>query len=78
MFFPQQLFFFSSCAFVAFVITTLGFLPRFKVEISDGLGPTVGKILRVGLMGINAQPRVVDLVLRALDEGLKHAVIAKI
>ncbi|XP_032668088.1 serine--pyruvate aminotransferase, mitochondrial [Odontomachus brunneus] len=53
-------------------------MERFKVEISGGLGPTVGKILRVGLMGINAQSHVVDLVLRALDEGLKHAVIAKI
>ncbi|XP_076248224.1 alanine-glyoxylate aminotransferase isoform X2 [Calliopsis andreniformis] len=42
-----------------------------KVEISRGLGPTVGKILRIGLLGLNATFKNVDLILRALDEGLK-------
>lgn len=51
---------------------------RYKVEISGGLGPTVGKILRIGLMGINAQSRIVDLVLHALDEGLTHANMTKL
>ncbi|XP_014484892.1 PREDICTED: serine--pyruvate aminotransferase, mitochondrial isoform X2 [Dinoponera quadriceps] len=52
-------------------------MKRYKVEISGGLGPTVGKILRVGLMGVNARPRTVDLVLNALDDGLKHALKPK-
>ncbi|XP_029032557.1 alanine--glyoxylate aminotransferase [Osmia bicornis bicornis] len=48
-------------------------MQKYKVEISRGLGPTVGKILRVGLLGINATPKKVDLLLRALDEGLRYA-----
>lgn len=53
------------------------FFFRYKIEISGGLGPTVGKILRVGLMGINAQTRIVDRILSALRDGLQHAVKAK-
>ena len=37
------------------------------MEISRGLGPTVGKVLRIGLLGINATFDKVDLVLRALE-----------
>lgn len=48
------------------------FFCRYKIEISGGLGPTVGKVLRVGLMGINADPRIVDRVLDALDDALAH------
>lgn len=51
---------------------------RCKVEINGDLGPAVDKILRVSLMGNNAQPSVVDLVLRVLDEGLQHAVVSKL
>lgn len=53
-------------------------MEKYQVEISRGLGPTVGKILRIGLLGINASPKVVDLVLRALDEGLRHASKSKL
>lgn len=53
-------------------------MERYKVEISKGLGPTVGKILRVGLLGPNATFKNVDLLLRALDEGLKHASKSKL
>ncbi|KAL7293213.1 hypothetical protein TKK_0013355 [Trichogramma kaykai] len=45
---------------------------RYNVEISGGLGPTAGKVVRIGLMGVNATPGHVDLVLRALEEGVKH------
>lgn len=45
----------------------------FKVEIAAGLGPTAGKILRIGLLGVNATFETVDLVLRALDAGLESA-----
>jgi len=50
---------------------------RYKIEISGGLGPTVGKILRIGLMGVNAQTLIVDRVLSALHDGLQHALKAK-
>ncbi|XP_012138081.1 alanine-glyoxylate aminotransferase [Megachile rotundata] len=53
-------------------------LEKYKVEISRGLGPTVGKIIRIGFLGINASPKVVDLVLRVLDEGLIHAKKSKL
>lgn len=46
-------------------------MQRYKVEISRGLGPTLGKVLRIGLLQVNANPKTVDLVLRALEEGLK-------
>ncbi|KAJ8680114.1 hypothetical protein QAD02_015901 [Eretmocerus hayati] len=48
-------------------------MDRYNVEISGGLGPTAGKILRVGFMGMNATPGHVDLVLRALDEAVEHS-----
>ena len=43
----------------------------FSVEIAGGLGGTAGKIWRVGLMGFNAQPAAVDLVIAAFKDGLK-------
>lgn len=42
------------------------------VEISGGLGPTVGKVWRIGLMGLNADLRVVNNVLDSLREALHH------
>ena len=41
------------------------------MEIAGGLGPTVGKIWRVGIMGFNAQPQNVAIVLTAIRDGLK-------
>ena len=41
------------------------------VEIAGGFGPLKGTIWRVGLMGYNATPERVDLVLGALEEALK-------
>ncbi|XP_043281767.1 alanine--glyoxylate aminotransferase [Venturia canescens] len=51
---------------------------KFEVELSGGLGPTLGQIFRIGLMGTNATPRHVDLVVKALDEGLKFATSHKL
>ncbi|XP_034941813.1 serine--pyruvate aminotransferase, mitochondrial [Chelonus insularis] len=48
-------------------------LEKWDIEISGGLGPTVGKIFRIGLMGINAREEVVDRFLIALDEVLTFA-----
>ncbi|XP_033764057.1 serine--pyruvate aminotransferase-like [Pecten maximus] len=43
----------------------------YRVEISGGLGDLAGKIWRVGIMGYNATPDNVKLVLRALKEGIQ-------
>ncbi|XP_027753454.1 serine--pyruvate aminotransferase isoform X2 [Empidonax traillii] len=40
------------------------------IEISGGLGPTVGKVLRIGLMGCNSTSENVNRVLRALQDAL--------
>ncbi|XP_010282452.1 PREDICTED: serine--pyruvate aminotransferase [Phaethon lepturus] len=42
------------------------------IEIAGGLGPSVGKVLRIGLMGCNSTSSNVDLVLRALRDALRH------
>lgn len=55
-------------------VTTFA-MKRHNVEISGGLGPTLGKIFRIGLMGINATSGNVDLVLQVLDDSIKHATI---
>lgn len=44
-----------------------------NIEIAGGLGPTVGKIWRVGIMGYNAYPQNVAMTLDAFKEGLKVA-----
>lgn len=43
------------------------------IEIAGGLGPTVGKIWRIGIMGYNARPQNVAMTLEAFREGLKVA-----
>lgn len=53
-------------------------MDKFSVEISGGLGPTVGKILRIGIMGSNATQRHVYVFLRALDDALAYATKSKI
>ncbi|XP_015181073.1 PREDICTED: serine--pyruvate aminotransferase, mitochondrial [Polistes dominula] len=53
-------------------------MERYGVEISGGLGPTFGKIIRIGLMGNNSTYRHVDLLLEALDDALKFAIKSKI
>ncbi|XP_043489666.1 alanine--glyoxylate aminotransferase [Polistes fuscatus] len=53
-------------------------MERYGVEISGGLGPTVGKIIRIGLMGNNSTYHHVDLLLDALDDALKFAIKSKI
>ncbi|XP_010011525.1 PREDICTED: serine--pyruvate aminotransferase, partial [Nestor notabilis] len=41
------------------------------IEISGGLGPSVGKVLRIGLMGCNSTSSNVDRVLHALQDALR-------
>ncbi|DBB13735.1 hypothetical protein WJX82_008959 [Trebouxia sp. C0006] len=47
-------------------------MDKYSLEISGGLGGTAGKVWRVGLMGYNAQPAKVELVLAAFRDGLKQ------
>ncbi|RMC02306.1 hypothetical protein DUI87_21474 [Hirundo rustica rustica] len=42
------------------------------MEVAGGLGPTVGKVLRIGLMGCNSTSDNVDRVLAALRDALKR------
>ncbi|KAM6152157.1 alanine--glyoxylate aminotransferase [Erethizon dorsatum] len=44
----------------------------FSIEITGGLGPSVGKVLRIGLMGCNASQENVDRLAEALKEALRH------
>ena len=45
-------------------------LDEFNIEIGAGLGPLAGKIWRVGLMGASSTPRLIVLLLGALDRAL--------
>ena len=47
-------------------------MDKYSVEIAGGLGPSVGKVWRVGLMGYNARPANVHLVLKAFEDGLQQ------
>lgn len=46
-------------------------MQKYKVEIGGGLGPTVGQIFRIGLMGANAinelVDRTVDMIVEAVE-----------
>ena len=48
------------------------FICRYKLEIAGGLGPTAGKVWRIGLMGQNAHPEKVEMALKVLKEALDH------
>jgi alanine-glyoxylate transaminase / serine-glyoxylate transaminase / serine-pyruvate transaminase len=47
-------------------------MDKYKVEIAGGLGPSVGKVWRVGILGYNAQPQNIQLVLDIFRDGLKQ------
>lgn len=47
-------------------------MDKYQVEIAGGLGPSAGKVWRVGLMGYNATPANVELVLAAFKDGLEQ------
>lgn len=52
-------------------------LSEYSLEIAGGLGPTAGKVWRVGVMGRNACPECVDLVVSAFRSGLEKQGWAK-
>lgn len=43
-------------------------LDKYNIDISGGLGPTAGKVWRIGLMGGNASFEKVSLLLGALGD----------
>jgi alanine-glyoxylate transaminase/serine-glyoxylate transaminase/serine-pyruvate transaminase len=45
-------------------------LDDFGIEIGAGLGPLAGRIWRVGLMGASSSPRLIALLLAALERAL--------
>ena len=45
-------------------------MDKYSVEIAGGLGPTAGQVWRVGLMGYNAHPENVAIVLDAFRDAL--------
>jgi alanine-glyoxylate transaminase/serine-glyoxylate transaminase/serine-pyruvate transaminase len=45
-------------------------LKEFNIEIGAGLGPLAGKIWRIGLMGHSSHPRLIVLLLGALEQAL--------
>ncbi|KAM9085548.1 alanine--glyoxylate aminotransferase [Megaptera novaeangliae] len=47
-------------------------MDHFNIEITGGLGPSVGKVLRIGLLGCNASRENVDRVIEALQEALQR------
>ncbi|XP_028300373.1 alanine--glyoxylate and serine--pyruvate aminotransferase a [Gouania willdenowi] len=49
-----------------------------NLEISGGLGPSAGLVLRVGLMGCNSSRTNVDMVLSALTDALQHCHRSKV
>lgn len=46
-------------------------MDKYEVEIAGGLGPTAGKVWRIGVMGYNAKPQNIELVLAAFKDGLQ-------
>jgi alanine-glyoxylate transaminase/serine-glyoxylate transaminase/serine-pyruvate transaminase len=49
-------------------------LDDFGIEIGAGLGPLAGRIWRVGLMGASSSPRLIALLLAALERALSKYV----
>ncbi|XP_025892212.1 serine--pyruvate aminotransferase [Nothoprocta perdicaria] len=47
-------------------------MDKHNIEITGGLGPTAGKVFRIGLMGYNSTAANVDRVLQALRDALQH------
>lgn len=45
---------------------------RYNIEIRGGLGRTMGKVFRIGLLGPNAYEENVDKVLQVFPQGVKN------
>jgi len=47
-------------------------MTTYNLEIAGGLGPSAGKVWRVGILGVNAKQSNIALVLEAFKSGLKE------
>ncbi|GFH28799.1 aminotran_5 domain-containing protein [Haematococcus lacustris] len=47
-------------------------MDKYSLEIAGGLGPSAGKVWRIGVMGYNARPQNIELVIAAFRDGLKQ------
>ncbi|XP_066248127.1 alanine--glyoxylate aminotransferase-like [Euwallacea similis] len=47
-------------------------MKNYHLEISGGLGPTAGKVWRIGIMGFNATTKNISFTLSVLKEALEH------
>ena len=59
-------------------IPEIFFCYRHNIEVSGGLGPTVGVVWRIGLMGYNSRSDVIEQVAAAMADALKHCTAAKL
>ncbi len=53
---------------VDFAAVPAQLLQRYNIEIGAGAGEFAASVWRIGLMGYNARPDIVTLILGALDE----------
>lgn len=53
-------------------------MQKYKFEFGGGLGPTVGKIFRIGLMGNNATQELADKSVKIIDEAVKASKIPNV
>lgn len=51
-------------------------MQKYKLEIGGGLGPTVGKIFRIGLMGNNATQELVDKTVKIFVEAVEASKVS--
>lgn len=53
-------------------------MKKHRIEVAGGLGPTAGKIFRIGLMGQNATQELADKTVKVLVEGIAATKDAKL
>ena len=53
-------------------------MQKYKFEIAGGLGPTFGKVFRIGLMGCNATEDLVDKTIKIITEAIEETKTAKL
>ncbi|KRT81481.1 hypothetical protein AMK59_5752, partial [Oryctes borbonicus] len=46
---------------------------KYNFELAGGVGPTAGKVFRIGIMGYNATFENVDVALQILEDSVKYA-----
>ncbi|XP_018567533.1 serine--pyruvate aminotransferase-like [Anoplophora glabripennis] len=47
-------------------------LSKHEIELGMGIGPTLDKAIRIGFLAQNAKPDLVEFVVNALEDGIRH------